>query len=223
MVLPGLCHAMSCFACPEFICRNRFRHEAARLSVSPPGSGAARGFAWPGPCAAGAAVFGQGAAVRLRPVSPPVPGSGSGAGRGGGRLRSSSLLPRRGAGPFSARILRGRVLAPARFAHLIARARQRAHFSCRLLTGFQKLAPPGRAAPGKRLRISLPWGPSYHNPPDVKPISQTKLINIGNCSYFLKAGKGGYGGPASRPSSSRRPRPPRMRAAARSIWRFARK
>ena len=67
---------------------------------------------------------------------------------GGGRLRSSSLLPRRGAGPFSARILRGRrtarlrLSAPARFAHLIARARQRAHLSRRLLTGFQKSAPP---------------------------------------------------------------------------------
>ena len=81
-------------------------------------------------------------------------------GQVGGRLRSSSLLSRRGAGPFSARILRGRghASAPARFAHLIARARQRAHLSRRLLTGFQKLAPPGRAAPGKRLRMPLPSG-----------------------------------------------------------------
>ena len=36
--------------------------------------------------------------------------------------------------------------------------------------GFSKMAPPGRAAPGKRLRIPLPRGPSYHNPPDVKLI-----------------------------------------------------
>ena len=80
----------------------------------------------------------------------------------------------------------GRVSAPARFAHLIARARQRAHVSRRLLTGFQKPAPPGRAARGKRVRIPLPWGPSYHNPPDVKIISGTKFINIGNCSCFAK-------------------------------------
>ena len=132
---------------------------------------------------------------------------------------------RRGAGPFSARILRGRrrVSAPARFARLIARARQRAHLSRRLLTGFQKWRRPAAQRRGKRLRSPLPWGPSYHNPPDVKPILRTKVKNIGNCSYFSKAGKGVYCGPASRPSSSRRPRPPRMRAAARSIWRFARK
>ena len=124
-------------------------------------------------------------APAFRPASPPVPGSGSGAGRGGGRLRSSSLLPRRGAGPFSARNLRGRgrVSAPARFAHLIARARQRAHVSRRLLTGFQKRRRPAARHPGRRLRSPLPWGPSYHNPPDVKLISGTKFKNIGNCSF----------------------------------------
>ena len=64
-----------------------------------------------------------------------------GAGVGCGHRLS---FPDGGAGPFSARILRGRGRgsAPARFAHLIARARQRAHLSCRLLTGFQKWRRP---------------------------------------------------------------------------------
>ena len=65
----------------------------------------------------------------------------------------------------------GARIAAARFARLIVRARQKAHPSRRLLTGFQKVAPPGRATPGTRLRMPLPWGPSYHNPPDVKPKS----------------------------------------------------
>ncbi len=37
--------------------------------------------------------------------------------------------------------------AAARIARLIARARRRTHVSRRLLTGFQKVAPPGRATP----------------------------------------------------------------------------
>ena len=91
-------------------------------------------------------------APAFRPASPPV--------RGGGRLRSSSLFPRRGAGPFTARILlgRGRVSAPARFARLIARARQRAHVSRWLLTGFQKSAPLGRATPGEATPDSASLG-----------------------------------------------------------------
>ena len=110
----------------------------------------------------------------FRPASPPV--------RGGGRLPSSFLLLPTGSGSlFRAYPARGRLCAPrrariaaARLVHLIARARQRAHPSRRLLTGFQKVAPPGRAAPGTRLRMPLPWGPSYHNPPDVKPKVRTK-------------------------------------------------
>ena len=63
-------------------------------------------------------------------------GSASGAGRG--RLRSSAPPSRQRAGRaslFCARFAcgRGRVSAPARFAHLIARARRRTHLS-RLLT-----------------------------------------------------------------------------------------
>ena len=213
MVLPGRRHEMSCFSCPEFICRSRFGHSALfmilafrllsagpawPLSVAPdpdpgPRAAGARPFevpdrrsapsgmmpaSEPGSCAAGAVALGKGAVIRRRTASPPV----------GGRLRSSSLLPRRGAGPFSARILRGRgrVSAPARFAHLIARARQRAHLSRRLLTGFQKWRRPAARHPGRRLRSPLPWGPSYHNPPDVKPISGTKLINIRICSCYAK-------------------------------------
>ena len=65
----------------------------------------------------------------------------------------------------------------------------KADFSRRVLRGFQKSAPPGRATPGKRLRSPPPWGSSYHNPPDVKPVSGTKLKNIGNRSC-LRSGKG---------------------------------
>ncbi len=54
----------------------------------------------------------------------------------------------------------GARMAAARLARLIARARQRTHLSRRLLTGIQKMAPPGRATPGTRLRMPLPWGPS---------------------------------------------------------------
>ena len=107
---------------------------------------------------------------------------------------------RRGAGPFSARILRGRgrVLAPARFARLIARARRRTHLSRRLLTGFRKLAPLGRAA---RQRSAAPdaallWGPSYHNPPDVKPISETNL-QISEIIHVSLARDGSWPGPPS--------------------------
>ncbi len=38
--------------------------------------------------------------------------------------------------------------------------------------------------PGTRLRIPLPWGPSYHNPPDVKIKSRIKINLIRFFSYF---------------------------------------
>ena len=124
-------------------------------------------FAMPSPMLCGSVcAYRSSTAFRPPPFRPPA------AGPAGGTLF---------------RAYRGRVSAPARFAHLIARARQRAHLSCGLLRGFQKAALPGRAAPGKRLRSPLPWGPSYHNPPDVKPISGTKFRNIGNCSRCATA------------------------------------
>ena len=119
-------------------------------------------FAMPSPMLCGSVcAYRSSTAFRPPPFRPPA------AGPAGGTLF---------------RAYRGRVSAPARFAHLIARARQRAHLSCGLLRGFQKAALPGRAAPGKRFRSPLPWGPSYHNPPDVKPIPRTKFVNIGNFS-----------------------------------------
>ncbi len=67
----------------------------------------------------------------------------------------AAVLP--AAGPCFARTARGRgrPLAPARFAHLIARARRRTHLSRAFLRGFSRMAPPGRATPKKRLRIPL--------------------------------------------------------------------
>ena len=55
---------------------------------------------------------------------------------------------------------RGRAFAPARFARLIARANQSAHFAC--------ASNRGRSAPGRRggkrsARTSPPWDLSYHN------------------------------------------------------------
>ena len=60
-------------------------------------------------------------------------------------------------GPCFARIAggRGRPLAPARFAHLIARARRRTHLSRAFLRGFSKMTPLGRTTPEKRLPIPL--------------------------------------------------------------------
>ena len=53
---------------------------------------------------------------------------------------------------------RGRVSAPARFAHLIARARQRAHLSRRLLTGIQKWRRPTARHPGEAAPDSASLG-----------------------------------------------------------------
>ena len=64
-----------------------------------------------------------------------------------------SRVSRAGApAPASARF------AAARFARLIARARQRAHLSRRLLGGFQKSALPGCAAPGEAAPESASHG-----------------------------------------------------------------
>ena len=194
IALPGRRHEMSCFACAGFICCSRFGHETARLSISSPGSGTGRGLARPGPGRLRSRIgaprrSGRRRGVNRRPglvrlarrCSARAPSSAAGQHRrqSGGRLRSSSLLPRRGAGPLFARILRGRgrgrVSAPARFAHLIARARQRAHVSRRLLTGFQKWRRPAAQRRGKRFRSPPPMGPSYHNPPDVKIKTRIKL------------------------------------------------
>ena len=119
-----------------------------------------------------------GGGERLRPVSPPVPGSVSGAGGGGGRLQSWFLLAGPGAGPYYR----------ARFACVRARARQRAFRAGAVRTpdcareaegaplpsgfsgGFQKVALLGRATPGKRLRIPLLPPPSYTIFSDVKII-----------------------------------------------------
>ena len=101
-----------------------------------------------------AARPGAGAVVLRRRRCAHVGRPGFGKGRGGGRLRSSFLLPRRERVPFprvscaGAPARAGARFAAARFARLIARARRRTHVSRRLLTGFQKLAPLGRAAPG---------------------------------------------------------------------------
>jgi len=67
----------------------------------------------------------------------------------------AAVLP--AAGPCFARIARGRgrPLAPARFAHLIARARRRTHLSRAFLRGFSKMTPLGRTTPEKRLPIPL--------------------------------------------------------------------
>ncbi len=146
-------------------------------------------------------------AVALPPAGPPPPAPAAGASLSAGIAASwgsvAVIVPPcsdRERVPVSARILRGRprlpgrVSAPARFARLIARARQRAHSSRRLLTCFQKPAPLGRATPGKRLRSPLPWGPSYHNPPDVKLKTRTKSNFIRFFSVPQKPE-----GPASRP------------------------
>ena len=80
--------------------------------------------------------------------------------------RSSSLLLRPRVGPCLRALSRagacvgaGARFAAARLARLIARATQRTHVSRRLLTGFQKSAPPGRAAPGDAAPESASLGP----------------------------------------------------------------
>ena len=76
------------------------------------------------------------------------------------------------AGPFFARILRGcgRVSAPARFAHLITRARRRTHFPCPFPPGFS--APAAFCRKRKRRPRKPPFlHPSYHTFPQVKPLA----------------------------------------------------
>ena len=82
----------------------------------------------------------------------------------------------RQAGPCFARIAggRGRVSAPARFARLIARARRQTHLPHAFHRGFSKLAPPGRAAPEKRLRTPLLLASYQHIFPDVKRFQEQK-------------------------------------------------
>ena len=62
-----------------------------------------------------------------------------------------SVLPAAGssraAGPCFARNARGRAFAPARFAHLIARARRRTHLPRPFLRGFSNMAPPAARCP----------------------------------------------------------------------------
>ncbi len=119
------------------------------------------------------------------------PGSPLRSGRGDGcALRSSFLLaptgsgslfrayPARAPAPARARVGAGAVRAPdcAREAEG-ARLPSASH-------GFSEIAPLGRAAPGDAAPDPLPRGPSYHNPPDVKIKTRTKVKIIRFFSFF---------------------------------------
>ena len=96
-------------------------------------------------------------------------------------VRLGSVLPAAGSSGrrtlCRARIAggRGRVSAPARFARLIARARQRAHLSRAFHRGFRKWRRPAMAAPEKRLRTPLLPASYQHHFPDVNPFQELFL------------------------------------------------